>query len=95
MGLVIILCFNTTLEVHKLSRCVENKDNKVTLMLVNFDCYLHATPEIKIQGASYLSFIKDLGDHRVTAIDVTIASLLGMDLPKIVCAKARWLNSQS
>ena len=53
------------------------------------------TPEIVIRGASYLPFIKDLGNHRSTAMDVTIASLLGLDLPKIVRAKARRLNSQS
>ena len=53
------------------------------------------TPEIEIRGASYLLFINDLGDYRVPAMDVTIASLLGMNLPKTVCTKARRLNSQS
>ena len=36
------------------------------------------SPEIVIRGASYLPFIKDLGNHRSTAMDVTIASLLGV-----------------
>ena len=33
-----------------------------------------------------MSFVKDLYNHRPTAMDFTIASLLGMDIPKIFFA---------
>ena len=45
---------------------------------------IYVTPEIEVTGASYLPFNKDLGDHRPVMIDVTIASILGRNLPKIV-----------
>ena len=55
---------------------------------------IYVTPEIEVRGASYLPFNKDLGDHRPVMMDVTIASILGRNLPKIVPPRARRLSAK-
>ena len=50
--------------------------------------------DLVCKGASYLPFHADLGDHRPTCIDLTISSVLGTNLPKIVPPKARRLHSK-
>ena len=50
--------------------------------------------DLVCKGASYLPFHEDLGDHRPVCIDLTILSVLGTNLPKIVPPKARRLNSK-
>ena len=44
--------------------------------------------------ASYLPFNGDIGDHRPIIADVTIQSILGTNLPKIILLAARRLNSK-
>ena len=55
---------------------------------------IYVTPEIEVTGASYLPFNKDLGNHRPVMIDVTIASILGRNLPKIVPPRAQRLSAK-
>ena len=50
--------------------------------------------DLVCKGTSYLPFHADLGDHRPVCIDLTISSVLGTNLPKIVPTKARRLNSK-
>ena len=52
------------------------------------------TPDLDLQSAAYLSFNADMGYHRPVMADFTQASLLGVNLPRIVQPAARRLNSQ-
>ena len=49
--------------------------------------------ELELVCASYLPFHGDIGDHRPVLVDFTVQSLLGLNLPRIVHASARRLNS--
>ncbi len=48
----------------------------------------------EVTGASYLPFDPDVGNHRPVMIDITMESVLGATIPKIVPVKARRLNSK-
>ena len=48
---------------------------------------------MEVTGVSYLPFDKDLGNHRPIVVNITMDSLLGINLPNIVPAKAQKLNS--
>ena len=50
--------------------------------------------DLEVTGASYLPFDPDVGDHRPVMIDITMESVLGATIPKIVPVKARQLNSK-
>ena len=50
--------------------------------------------DLEVTGASYLPFDPDVGDHRPVMIDITMESVLGATIPKIVPVKARRLNSK-
>ncbi|EJK50414.1 hypothetical protein THAOC_30619, partial [Thalassiosira oceanica] len=52
------------------------------------------TPELELEGASYLPFDGSLGDHRPVVADFTQRSVLGKNLPRVVPVKARRLNSK-
>ena len=52
------------------------------------------TKDLELQGASYLPFDGSLGDHRPVLADFSQQSVLGINLPRIVMAKARRLNSK-
>ena len=49
---------------------------------------------MEVTGASYLPFDPDVSDHRLVMIDITMESVLGTTIPKIVPVKARQLNSK-
>ena len=52
------------------------------------------TPEIQVRKASYLPFDLCLGDHRPVVVDFSQASILGVNLPRVVASEARRLNSK-
>ena len=52
------------------------------------------TKDIKVIGASYLPFHADIGDHRPVMADLTMTSVLGNDLPRLVYPRARRLNAK-
>ena len=61
--------------------------------LVPIDGIWH-TPEIQVRTAAYLPFDLCLGDHRPVVVDFLQASILGVNLPRVVAAEARRLNSK-
>ena len=52
------------------------------------------TRGIVVEKAGYLPFGEGVGDHRALFIDVTIASILGVNLPPDKAASARRINLQ-
>ena len=52
------------------------------------------TPEIQVRKASYLPFDFVVGDHRPVVVDFSQASILGVNLPRVVASEARRLNSK-
>ena len=52
------------------------------------------TPEIQVHKASYFPFDLCLGDHRPVLVDFSQALTLGVNLPRVVAAEARRLNSK-
>ena len=49
---------------------------------------------LEIIGASYLPFDSSVGDHRPVMVDISLGSLLGKRLNKVVPVKARQLSSK-
>ena len=52
------------------------------------------TLDLDLRSAAYLPFDANIGDHRPVMTDFTQASLLGVNLPRIVQPAAQRLNSQ-
>ena len=50
--------------------------------------------ELEILGASYLPFDSSIGNHRPVMLDISLESLLGKRLNKVVPVKARPLSSK-
>ena len=50
------------------------------------------TSDLEVLGASYLSFDSSVGDHRPVMVDISMGSLLGENLNKIVPVKAQQLS---
>jgi hypothetical protein len=50
--------------------------------------------DLEILGASYLPFDSSVGDHRPVMLDISLDSLLGKRLNRVVPVKARKLNSK-
>ena len=50
--------------------------------------------DLEIIGASYLPFDSSVGDHRPVMVDISMSSLLGKRLNKVVPVKARHLSSK-
>ena len=53
-----------------------------------------ASSDLEILGASYLPFDSSVGDHRPVMLDISLDSLLGKRLNRVVPVKARKLNSK-
>ena len=49
---------------------------------------------LEVLGASYLPFDSGVGDHRPVMLDISLDSLLGKRLNRVVPVKARKLNSK-
>ena len=52
------------------------------------------TPKLLLQGASYLPFDRVLGNHWPVVADFIEATVLGINLPKVLAPEARKLNSK-
>ena len=50
--------------------------------------------DLEIIGASYLPFNSSVGDHKPVMVDISMGSLLGKRLNKVVPVKARQLSSK-
>ena len=48
--------------------------------------------DLEIICASYLPFHADIGDHRPVMVDITMQTLLGTNLPRVVPVQAHRLN---
>ena len=52
------------------------------------------TSDHEVLGASYLPFDSSMGDHRPVVVDISMGSLLGKNLNKVIPVKARQLSSK-
>ena len=50
------------------------------------------TSNLKVLGASYLPFESSVWDHKPVVVDISMGSLLGKNLNKVVPVKARQLS---